>query len=67
MATGKVRMYNPDRGFGFIRSDDGEDFFFHITAIVDEQWEPQQGRHVSFDVGINPRDGRPRAERVEPA
>lgn len=33
--TGEVRMYNEERGFGFIRPDDAiEDIFFHVRAIV---------------------------------
>jgi CspA family cold shock protein len=33
MATGKVKWFNDQKGFGFIASDSGKDVFVHHTAI----------------------------------
>ena len=30
---GKVVRFNPKKGFGFIRSDDEEDIFFHYSSL----------------------------------
>ena len=31
--TGKIKFYDPERGFGFITGDDGEQVFLHATAL----------------------------------
>lgn len=50
MSTGKVKFFNPSKGFGFITQDNGTDLFFHISEIKGGQ-EPQDGDAVEFEVG----------------
>jgi CspA family cold shock protein len=70
MATGTITAVRPDRGFGFIRPDDGtEDLFFHITQTGwdDSSFDARLVRlNVTFDVGTDERNGRTRAVNVRP-
>ncbi len=33
MPTGTVKFFNEAKGFGFIKSDNGEEIFVHVTAL----------------------------------
>jgi len=51
MAQGTVKWFNPEKGFGFIRRDDGDDVFVHHTGISGEGYRSlDEGQRVSFDV-----------------
>ena len=52
MATGVVKGFNSDKGYGFIAPDDGsKDVFVHHSAIVSRGYRSlDEGQHVSFDV-----------------
>ncbi len=52
MATGTVKWFNPDKGFGFIQPQDGsKDVFVHITAVQSAGLTGlNDGQKVSFDV-----------------
>jgi cold shock protein len=51
MATGTVKWFNADKGFGFISREDGDDVFVHHTAIIGEGYRSlDEGQKVSFDV-----------------
>jgi CspA family cold shock protein len=65
MPTGKVKMFNEDRGFGFIRPDSGgDDVFFHVTALREGD-EIAKDAAVGFEVGTDPKTGRIRAVSVD--
>lgn len=68
MPTGTIKKLT-DKGFGFITpSEGGEDMFFHMSAVEGTDFNSlQEGQAISYNVGTNPRDGRPRAENVTPA
>ena len=52
MATGTVKWFNPDKGFGFIAPQDGgKDVFVHITALQAAGISSlNDGQKVSYDV-----------------
>ena len=37
METGKVKFYNREKRYGFVTGDDGTDYFFHESMLVDGQ------------------------------
>jgi cold shock CspA family protein len=43
--TGTVKTWRDDRGYGFIRTEDCRDLFFHHTQFVEED-PPRRGDHV---------------------
>ena len=52
MATGTVKWFNAEKGFGFIAQDGGgADVFAHYSNIAAQGFrELQEGQKVSFDV-----------------
>lgn len=36
---GKVKMFNPEKGFGFITMEDGNDVFFHYSQLMMEGYK----------------------------
>ncbi|PWI05966.1 cold-shock protein [Streptomyces sp. NWU339] len=64
MATGKVKWFNADKGFGFIQQDGGgPDVFVHFSAIQSTGFkELHEDDRVSYDVTQGPKG--PQAENV---
>jgi CspA family cold shock protein len=52
MATGTVKWFNPEKGFGFIQPQDGsKDVFVHITAVQAAGLTGlNDGQKVTYDV-----------------
>ena len=52
MATGTVKWFNAEKGFGFIAPDDGSaDVFAHFSAINGSGYRSlEENQQVSFDV-----------------
>ena len=51
MATGTVKWFSDDKGYGFIAQEGGDDVFVHHTAILGEGFKSlSEGDKVEFDV-----------------
>jgi CspA family cold shock protein len=59
MATGTVKWFNPQKGYGFIQPDDGsEDAFVHISAVERSGiGDLREGQKISYELEIG-RNGK---------
>ena len=67
MATGTVKFFNHDKGFGFITPENGgTDVFVHVSALLQPGGSLQEGQKVSYDIGQDRKTGKSKAENVRP-
>lgn len=51
MATGTVKFFNNDKGYGFITQESGPDVFVHFSNIEGEGYKTlEEGQRVEFDI-----------------
>lgn len=55
MATGTVKWFNSQKGFGFIQPDDGgKDVFVHVTAVERAGMRQlDEGQKVSYEISMD--------------
>ena len=63
---GTVKWFNPEKGFGFIEKEDGEDIFVHFSSIQMEGYKSlKEGQRVEFDIETS--ELGPQAVNVRPS
>lgn len=51
MKTGTVKWFNADKGYGFIKMENGEDIFVHFSAIQTAGVKSlEEGQKVTFEI-----------------
>ena len=67
MKKGIVKEYDPDRGFGFIQGEDGEDYFLHVSGLREHMKDKglREGQRVFFDVDFDMKGDRAINVRIE--
>jgi CspA family cold shock protein len=56
MQEGTVKWFDEKKGFGFIRSDSGEDVFVHYSNITKGGFKTlREGERVQFEVASGPK------------
>ncbi len=52
MATGTVKFFNSEKGFGFISRESGDDVFVHYSNIEGSGYRSlEEGQRVEFEIG----------------
>jgi cold shock protein len=67
MATGTVKWFNAQKGFGFIQPDaGGTDVFVHISAVERAGMSNlNEGQKVSFEITKDKRTGKSSADQLK--
>lgn len=69
MATGTVKWFNAQKGFGFIQPDDGgSDVFVHISAVERAGLHGlNEGQKITYEIVADRRTGKSSADRLQVA
>jgi cold shock protein len=69
MATGTVKWFNAQKGFGFIQPEDGgTDVFVHISAVERAGLAGlHEGQRISYEAMVDRRSGKFSAEELKAA
>ena len=64
MADGKVKWFSPEKGYGFISQEGGEDLFVHFNEIQSEGFKTlDEGDSVTFEITTG-QNGKKQASNV---
>ena len=65
--TGAIKFFNPGKGYGFIKPDDGgRDIFVHVTAVEQAGLKTlAEGQRVTFDIEPDKKGKGPKAVNLK--
>ena len=64
MTTGKIKWFNPTKGYGFIEQEGSKDVILHVSALEQAGIETlKEGEEIEFEIGEN--KGRENAINVK--
>lgn len=64
MPTGKVKWFDPERGYGFLASDEGGDVYVHVSALPEGTTVIKPGTRVEFGVAAGRRGDQALSVRI---
>ena len=54
MTTGKIKWFNPAKGYGLIEQEGSKDVFLHVSALEEAGIDTlQEGEAITFEIGEN--------------
>jgi CspA family cold shock protein len=67
MATGTVKWFNSQKGYGFVQPDDGgKDVFVHISAVERAGLRDlREGQKVAYEITQDRRTGKSSADQLK--
>lgn len=67
--TGTVKFFNTEKGYGFIKPDDGgPDVFVHVSAVMGSGLGTlNEGQRISFEIEPDKRGKGPKAVNLQGA
>lgn len=64
-ATGTIKHWNDQKGYGFITKDDGSgDVFLHLNNVTSDVDSLGRGQRVEFEIAVNVRNGKSEAQNA---
>ena len=65
--TGTIKFFNADKGYGFIKPDDGgRDIFVHITALEQAGLQTlNEGQRISYEIEPDKKGKGPKAVQLQ--
>ena len=67
MATGTVKWFNTEKGYGFIEPEEGgSDVFVHISAVQRSGMDSlAEGQKISYELATDRRTGKQAADNIQ--